>query len=189
MVSLAAKRSQSTFSRGKRWQHIDDVAGRTSYMVGPGAYDLSLRPRGGSNVALRPDTAVPIHIDKNLEMLYFGDPVTKRSKMVSLIRAENLPKPRFIKAKRSSLGSRATVGPLEDENKKRENSVENVSVIERQYASEIEPTTEGYYKPKWRMPEKIKPFNERVNSMGSFTARQTSMVTWQEVEEKPVIKK
>jgi len=193
-VSEAKKRSQSTFSRGKRWQHIDDMSGRTSYMVGPGAYDLSLPRRGGSNVALRPDTAVPIHIDKNLELLYFGDPVTKKNKMVSLIRAESLPKPRFTSLNRRSAGQRATVEEREDENQKRDQSLANGSVTERQYLSEVEPK-EAYFKPAWRIPEKLKPFNERVNSMSSFTARQTrereqtSMVTWQEVQEKPTIKK
>jgi len=160
-------------------------------MVGPGAYDLSLPKRGGSNVALRPDTAVPIHIDKNLELLYFGDPVTKRNKMVSLIRAESLPKPRFTSLNRRSAGSRGTVGEREDENQRRDQLLANT---ERQYVSEVEPK-EAYFKPVWRVPEKLKPFSERVNTMSSFTARQTrereqtSMVTWQEIQEKPVIKK
>jgi len=68
---------KSTFPRGERWQHIKEVACRTSTKVGPGCYKFPFTTNKGRSARIEKDTMTAA---KAWEYLYVGDCLIKKER-------------------------------------------------------------------------------------------------------------
>jgi hypothetical protein len=71
---------KSTFPRGERWQHIKDIACRTSHKVGPGCYKFPITTNKGRGPKITRDTMTS---SSAWEYLYVGDALLRKERPVS----------------------------------------------------------------------------------------------------------
>jgi len=70
--------SKSTFSRGQRWGHIDHIARRTSYLIGPGCYQVPISTNKGISVVMRPESIIYSDQTNDKDYMYVGNTLVRR---------------------------------------------------------------------------------------------------------------
>jgi len=79
----AKEAMKSTWSKGQRWEHIKEVARRTSYKVGPGCYNFAISTNRGRGAVIVKDQANAAPINGNFDYIYVGDTLMKRERPAS----------------------------------------------------------------------------------------------------------
>jgi len=74
---------KTTFSKGQRWEHIKEVARRTSYKVGPGCYNFPITTNKGKGPVIIKDQVVANPSNGNFDYIYVGDTLMKRERPTS----------------------------------------------------------------------------------------------------------
>ncbi len=74
---------KTTFSKGQRWEHIKEVARRTSYKVGPGCYNFPITTNKGKGPSIVKDQVIANPSNGNFDYIYVGDTLMKRERPTS----------------------------------------------------------------------------------------------------------